>query len=199
MCSLFLVSSSFTSRQGRKYRLSGKNDCVPLLDFVGSPCKGRRPQAGGHSRSRVPHRPDPANQLPSTTIAGLRGAQQVVVHGDIIGIDNARRATRLVGLARLDGFHGRGPAGAAGPIHRLLRPAREQPRSPGPGHAGAGHSAHRGARRGQCGGGTARWPARRCASGAAASAFQTTRNGARPSGPGRPALAWRPLGGRRAQ
>ena len=46
-CSLFLVSCSFIGTPIQEYRLSGKNKCVPLLDYLGSPCKGLGPR--GHN------------------------------------------------------------------------------------------------------------------------------------------------------
>ena len=71
----------------------------------------------------------------------------VVVHGDVAGIEGTRRA--LCDWLDWMGLIDAGAQRAAGPLHRLLRAVRDEPRRARPGHRGA----RRGPQRGASGGG----------------------------------------------
>ncbi len=86
-------------------------------------------------------------------------AYGVVVHGDVAGIESLRR--NLSDWLDWMGLDRRRRAGAAGPLHRLLRALRHQPRRARRGHGRAGRSAQRRACGRPGGGALARRPARR--------------------------------------
>ena len=100
----------------------------------------------------------------------------VVVHGDVAGIEGVRRA--LCDWLDWMGLVEAGIAGAAGPLHRLLRALRHQPRHAGQGRMRAGGGAQCRARRAARGARAPRGPpaAGRCPPAAAAAEMTARRS-----------------------